>query len=47
MLSSPAAGQQGRALWSGRQPPIAKPSTIWFSRAREPINSATSEGRYQ
>jgi hypothetical protein len=49
MLSSPdARGSKGeRLVWGGSQS-VAKPSTIWYSRARaNPINSATSERRYQ
>jgi hypothetical protein len=42
MLSSPAAtGSKGQRSRPGRQRTGAKPGTIWYSRAREPINSAS------
>ena len=35
MLSSPdARGSKGERFRLGRQPMVAKPSTIWYSRAR-------------
>jgi hypothetical protein len=49
MLSSPdaRAARASALVWGGSQS-VAKPSTIWYPRARvNPINSATSKRRYQ
>jgi hypothetical protein len=48
MLSSPdAKPQQWRALWSGPAIGCEAEHDLVFARARQPINSATCERRYQ
>ena len=45
MLSSPGAkGSKGQRFGLGRRLTVAKPNTIWYSRARvKPISSATNK----
>jgi hypothetical protein len=41
-----AKDSKGERLVSAGSQSLAKPSTIWYPRAREALNNATSERRY-